>query len=198
MMLLHTCDQCTQEADHHIEKADHSVMHLCWDCYNAYLCEHMGLDITKYAHPKTITIGRQRFKVKMEIYQDGVIYYAYKGKQDALHTISFTAPFAMDGKLAIEELKQRISKLLIPPTIMEDGLLSPLGVIGVEYDEESYDELAFVLDGERYDYDEFLELLLDYRGSNLIYIAEPRLPALDAQWFGNEEQLLSGTKDEDL
>jgi hypothetical protein len=104
----------------------------------------------------------------------------------------------MDGKLAIEELKQRISKLLIPPTIMEDGLLSPLGVIGVEYDEESYDELAFVLDGERYDYDEFLELLLDYRGSNLIYIAEPRLPALDAQWFGNEEQLLSGTKDEDL
>jgi hypothetical protein len=134
----------------------------------------------------------------MEIYQDGVIYYAYKGKQDALQTISFTAPFAMDGKLAIEELKQRISKLLIPPTIMEDGLLSPLGVIGVEYDEESYDELAFVLDGERYDYDEFLELLLDYRGSNLIYIAEPRLPALDAQWFGNEEQLLSGTKDEDL
>ncbi|RFU96264.1 hypothetical protein DYP60_01475 [Sphaerochaeta halotolerans] len=198
MMLLHKCDRCTQEADHHIEKADKKVLHLCWDCYNAYLCERLGLDVAKYAHPKTITVNRQRFKVKMEIYHDGVIYYAYKGKPDALQTISFTAPFEMDGKLAVEELKQRVAKLLIPTTMMEDDFLSPMGVIGVEYDEETYDDLAFVIDGERYDSEEFLDLLLNYRGSNLLYIAEPRLPSLEAQWFGNEEQLLPKTHDDDL
>lgn len=196
MMLLHTCDRCTQEADHHIEKADKTVLHLCWDCYNAYLCERMGLDVAKYAHPKTIAVDGQRFKVKAEVYYDGVIYYAYKGRQDALQTISFNAPFELDAKLAMEELKQRIAKLLIPPTMLEDDFLSPKGVIGVEYDEDTYDDMAFIIDGKRYDSEEFLDFLENYRGSNLIYIAEPRLPSLEAQWFGKEEHLIPNIDDE--
>ena len=188
MMLLHTCDRCTQEADHHIEKADKTVLHLCWDCYNAYVCERLGLDVANYAHPKTIAVDGQRFKVKAEVYEDGVTYYAYKGKGNALKTISFMAPLEMDGKTAMEELKERVSRFLITPTLIDEFLLAPMGVFGIEYDEDALDQMAFIIDGERYDSEDFLELLQDYRGSNFIYLTESRFPPPDAQFFGREDQ----------
>lgn len=188
MILLHTCDRCTQEADHRIEKADKKVLHLCWDCYNAYLCERLGLDISTYSHPKTIAVDGQRFKVKAEVYEDGVTYYAYKGKGNALKTISFMAPLEMDGITAMEELKERVSRFLITPTLIDEILLAPMGVFGIEYDEDTLDQMAFIIDGERYDSEDFLELLQDYRGSNFIYVTESRIPPPDAQFFGREDQ----------
>jgi hypothetical protein len=48
--------------------------------------------------------------------------------------------------------------------------------------------MAFIIDGERYDSEDFLELLQDYRGSNFIYVTESRIPPPDAQFFGREDQ----------
>jgi len=58
---MYTCQDCGIEADHHISMEKGGVAHYCMDCFNAFLCKRMGLDITLYDHPKTISSGRPAF-----------------------------------------------------------------------------------------------------------------------------------------
>ncbi len=185
---MYTCQDCGIEADHHISMEKGGVAHYCMDCFNAFLCKRMGLDITLYDHPKTISVEGQRFRVTKEVINNGVAYYAYKGKPTALSSISYLGPFTMSGKEAMEELKYRIVAFLKNNTLHEDEL-NEIGVIGIVDDPDAWDEIAFIIDGKRYSSEDMMDFFSYVRGVNMMYIMQPRIPDPGSEWSAPESIL---------
>ncbi|MDA3831929.1 MAG: hypothetical protein PF495_00880, partial [Spirochaetales bacterium] len=144
-----------------------------------------------YKYPKTITVFGERFKVRMEFYISGVAYFAYRGKGNRLESFCFISSFLMSGAKAMKELKSKVAFRAYRPTI-EEGMLNDMGSVGIVENEQDSDELDFLIDGKRYSEKEFLDLLRIHRGSNLVYLFEPRVPNPDSEWVTMAEHLPKG------
>ena len=185
---MDTCQSCNTWGNHHLTLEDGQRIHLCDDCYNAWFCERLGLDYDLYKHPKTITVFGKRFKVRMEIFISGVAYFAYRGKGNKLESFCFLSSFLMSGAKAMKELKSKVAFRTYRPTI-EEGMLNDMGSVGIIDNEQDSDELAFLIDGKRYSEEDFLDLLRIHRGSNLVYLFEPRVPDPESEWFTMADHL---------
>lgn len=185
---MNTCQSCNEKGNHHLTLESGQQIHLCDDCYNAWFCKRLGLDYELYKHPKTITVFRNRYSVRVEIASSGVAYFAYRNKGKELESFCFIGPFTMSGTEAIRELKDKVAFRTYAPTL-EDGILNDMGTIGIVHNELDPDEVEFLIDGKRYSAVQCLDLLRFHAGSNLVYLIEPRVPGPDSEWFTLAEHL---------
>lgn len=185
---MNTCQSCNEKGNHHLTLESGQQIHLCDDCYNAWFCKRLGLDYELYKHPKTITVFRNRYSVRVEIASSGVAYFAYRNKGKELESFYFIGPFTMSGTEAIRELKDKVAFRTYAPTL-EDGILNDMGTIGIVHNELDPDEVEFLIDGKRYSAVQYLDLLRFHAGSNLVYLIEPRVPGPDSEWFTLAEHL---------
>jgi hypothetical protein len=148
----------------------------------------MGLDYAFYAHPKTITVEGSKFSLMVEVQVSGVTYYAYQGRRDAQLSFSVVLPFSIDGKTAMQILKDKIAVQNREPSRYDDALQES-GTIGIMYDDGPLDAAQFIIDGKNYDEQAFLALLREKRGSNLVFRFEPRVPHPDSTWSTYAEHL---------
>jgi hypothetical protein len=185
---MNTCQSCDKKGSHHLTLESGQQVHLCDECYNAWFCKRLGLDYELYKHPKTITVFRNRYSVRVEIASSGVAYFAYRNKGKELESFCFIGPFTMSGTEAIRELKDKVAFRTYAPTL-EDGILNDMGTIGIVHNELDPDEVEFLIDGKRYSAVQYLDLLRFHAGSNLVYLIEPRVPGPDSEWFTLAEHL---------
>lgn len=185
---MNTCHSCGERGNHHLTLESGLQVHLCDDCYNAWFCKRLGLDYEQYKHPRTITVFKIRFSVRVEIVSSGVAYFAYRNRGKELESICFIGPFAMSGTEAIQELKNKVALRTYKPSL-EYGILNDMGTIGLLQNELDPDEMEFLIDGKRYNSEQYLNFLRFHTGSNLVYLIEPRVPRPNSEWFTMAEHL---------
>ncbi len=185
------CHLCKKEANRHITLKSGEVMHCCGEHFNQWFCERMDLDYEQYVPPKTITVSGKRYKVAMEFFEEGVIYYAYRGISGVEESYTVSVPYSFNSWMGMEHLKEKVAMLLNHATDDTDRL-DPNGTIGIAWEDPvAMEGVYFIHKGRKMTATQLGQLLALYVGQNLIYFRESRIPEPGAQWFATEESLLS-------
>jgi len=193
----HHCYLCEKEAHHHVKLKNGDVLDCCDEHYNRWICERLGLEYTRYVHPKTISVFGERFRVTMQVGPDGVMYYASRGRKGVEESYALQLPFSMSGKEAMKYLRGKVSLTTMFVSDDKDEL-DDAGTIGIEYDDTTEGEDPyFIFKGRKLSPDHLIELLSFYPGYNLSYQLEPRVPDPDAHWITYEGHVVPGEDDDD-
>ena len=107
---METGKECGKFANRHLTLKDGTSKWLCWDCFNEWYCERVGLISSVFDHPEQITVLHHIFYIKHLFLVDGVGYVANEDPTRGSYNFSYDASFAMDGFTATEQLRKVITR----------------------------------------------------------------------------------------
>lgn len=186
---MEMCALCGRVPNRHLSMEDGTSMSICWDCYNEWYCERVGLISSLYDHPEQITVLRHIFFIKYQVMAYSVRYIAIEDPKRGHYLFYYDAPCKMDGFTATEQLRKVIARG-VREQILEGGdTLAEKGSFEIIEDENDPHKIAVVIDGKAYGSEEFLSILANSEGFNMTYKLEESTHRLDAASFARAQDI---------